>query len=1301
MVAESVTTNVTASDNAMVVVVPASVTCEKLVSTNGTTFADQVSVLADGNPHDVTYEVIVTAGTNSPLANVTVTDPTLDGLGCTNPAPFSLAAGASTNILFCTVPIVCTEIGSATNTVTVNANVDSTVAPFLCALDTNGLPISVSSSCSAVVSCVGTASIAVVKNVICQPVSSSSTVGGPPVPGIVTTSTSCESAGSAYDGQKTATGVDAGGQCPTFCYRVIVTNDGELPLHNVTLNDSVFGSISGPFGLAPGASMTNFFSETLCLNTTNVVTASGLAPSGSSVTATDSASVAVESASVSCSKLVSTDGVNFATSVSIPKDGNAHQVIYKLTIQNTSNSGVALTGLSVSDVSGCLGSVALPTNLASSASVTIYCTNELNCASLSGGMLTNTAVVSAEASSQNGTVCVTSGIVSSSCMAVVSCIGTSSISVVKDVICSPATVIPMTVRREGSGPGCSSLAGSLYDGQKSATGVDAGGVCPSFCYRIIVSNNGQLPLNSVNLNDSVFGAVAGPFSLAVGASETNFFQETLCGSTQNVVTATGVGTDGADVTATDTASVTVESASVSCTKLVSTDGVNFATTASIPQDGNSHQLIYSLTVQNTSDSGVALTGFSVSDPAGCLGGVALPTNLVSGASFTIYCTNSLNCASMPGGSLTDTATVTAQASSQGGLFCVSGGTVASSCSATVACLGKPAINVIKNVLCQQGSISCSALGSAYDGQKTASSFIMGSICPDFCYRIIVQNTGALPLHNVSLNDPLFGGTLGGYPATLAVGASATNFFAAQLCTNYQNTVVASGVGSDNTAVTANDSASVTVGSGGLTCMAIVYSPDDLDGVTNDDNVSLAANYTWHEVTFSVVVSAGSANLTNVNIVAQTKWNVCQSNLMFMAAGTTTNITLCSQLVSCDYQGEIFSNLTTVTGDMVSGGPLGGGCGPGTNGSAVVSSSCPSYVQCLYCPNCSITGPSYVCSNNSNQIYTVTSTLPGASILWTVQNDAVIVGSTTGTTVVVDPSGNPPIQYDVFATVALNGCTNKCKEWVGVSPAPSCMITPSSINANEGDTVSFTVSPTVGPGVPTITWTGPDGFTSNGLTITIEDVDQVNAGIYTVNIVDGNGCTTICQASLGINTGLVVLPEVVTRTQDYWKTHAKNNDGSSLSLLKAIEANGGHLDLGFVCLPTGDVNGDGVVDSQDALSQALGLLWGPKSGSSLCAVRKQYAAQMIAAIANNALFPTTQGASLIARARAVAACGNIKNIQAVTAALSAYNVSGNSGKLPNGLKEAKADAKGARKLQAALPSGLCDNVSNCTTGHACP
>ncbi len=653
LVAENITTNVVATDNAMVHVVPAGVSCEKLVSTNGVDFSDHVSVLADGNPHDVTYEVIVTASTNSPLANVTVTDPTLVGLGCTNPPPFSLAAGAQTNLILCTVPAGCREPMDETNTVSVSANVDSTVAPFICALDSDGQPITVGSSCQAVVSCIGTSSITVVKNVICQP----AIVGGP-TPGIVASGAFTD----PYAGQKSAIGVVVGGVCPSFSYRVIVINNGQLPLNNVTVSDTLGGTLTVPGTLAPGASATNTYTETLCSNIVNVVTANGIGTDSSSVTATDSASVTIESASMSCTELVSTDGVNFASSATILQDGNSHQVIYQLTVQNNSGSGLSLTGFTVSDlIGGCLGSAALPASLESGSSFTITCTNQLNCANVPQGGLTDTATVSAQVSADSGVVCLTSNTVSTSCSAVVNCVCVPQIAVSKAVACVAGTTSP------------SALPGSAYG--PTATGVADGPQCPTFAYRIIVSNTGSCPLTSVTVVDPLFGgALPGyPSSLAPGAVVTNFFSKSLCAGTVNTVVASGISAStSSSVSATNSASVTVLNASMSCTKLVSTDGVNFASSATIVQDGNAHQVIYQLTVQNTSSAGVLLSGFSVSDANGCLGSVALPASLASSASFTISCTNQLNCNSIPNGTLTDTATVTANVDSQGGSYCVTG-----------------------------------------------------------------------------------------------------------------------------------------------------------------------------------------------------------------------------------------------------------------------------------------------------------------------------------------------------------------------------------------------------------------------------------------------------------------------------------------------------------------------------------------------------------------------------------------------------------------------------------------------------
>ena len=44
------------------------------------------------------------------------------------------------------------------------------------------------------------------------------------------------------------------------------------------------------------------------------------------------------------------------------------------------------------------------------------------------------------------------------------------------------------------------------------------------------------------------------------------------------------------------------------------------------------------------------------------------------------------------------------------------------------------------------------------------------------YTITIENTGDVNLNSITVSDPLLGGTLSGFPASLAPGASASNTF---------------------------------------------------------------------------------------------------------------------------------------------------------------------------------------------------------------------------------------------------------------------------------------------------------------------------------------------------------------------------------------------------------------------------------------------------------------------------------------------------------------------------------------------
>jgi hypothetical protein len=193
-------------------------------------------------------------------------------------------------------------------------------------------------------------------------------------------------------------------------------------------------------------------------------------------------------------------------------------------------------------------------------------------------------------------------------------------------------------------------------------------------------------------------------------------------------------------------------------------------------------------------------------------------------------------------------------------------------------------------------------------------------------------------------------------------------------------------------------------------------------------------------------------------------------------------------------------------------------------------------------------------------------------------------------------------------------------------------------------------------------------------------------------------------------------QCVTRTIDFWFSNPANRaEGNSCAtLLKAIDANGGVMDLGFMCLPTAERNGDSVTDSVDALWEAEGFYWkyrnntgDGKDASTLCRARKQLALQLIAAIANVKLLgtdPATCGfdPDLLTQARQAAACEDLIAIQHFQEALDAFNNSGKNANLPEPLQECRANPRGARAI-AVDPTTrtICDDTANCAAGAACP
>ena len=230
-----------------------------------------------------------------------------------------------------------------------------------------------------------------------------------------------------------------------------------------------------------------------------------------------------------------------------------------------------------------------------------------------------------------------------------------------------------------------------------------------------------------------------------------------------------------------------------------------------------------------------------------------------------------------------------------------------------------------------------------------------------------------------------------------------------------------------------------------------------------------------------------------------------------------------------------------------------------------------------------------------------------------------------------------------------------------------------------------------------------------------------AGLYVVSNNYTDVATVVGTAPPSAGGGTVTdnatatcepLRPCITRTPGYWFNHLKSTDPNCATLKKAIEANGGRLDLGFICLPT-----NGVANAELAMRQALSFFPPSKKGlSPLCAARLKLGFHLVAAIANTALgtnpgncvgytngIPVRLPSDLIQQAQQAAACDNIAMIQNITTLLDIFNNSGDNTPFeapmkPCGLGGAKN--RDALRLNVFTATN-CGKTNNCIAGSACP
>ena len=299
------------------------------------------------------------------------------------------------------------------------------------------------------------------------------------------------------------------------------------------------------------------------------------------------------------------------------------------------------------------------------------------------------------------------------------------------------------------------------------------------------------------------------------------------------------------------------------------------------------------------------------------------------------------------------------------------------------------VGITKQVACLLPGNSCgtfSHLAAGYRGLED----------PGFCYQIVITNSGNTVLTNFAVHDNMVGDiTTNFFPtatSSLAPGTAITNFFKMSWDVNTTNTVQVSATGYTNT-VSATDSAVALVDNASITCNVKVSSPSDVDGVPDNNNVTLPGCGPAAMVTFKITVCNPSAvNLTAVTITAPSLTNLdCALPAPFDLPAGTCITYQCSAMLACPG-----SPLTTPVSILARVLPDSSHCGydlSSTN-AVMVNSTCSATVQCSPA-TASIAGTVFAaCSSTNMSIVPPNSALTNVTVQLLLANSNFVTSATT-------------------------------------------------------------------------------------------------------------------------------------------------------------------------------------------------------------------------------------------------------------------------------------------------------------------
>ena len=213
--------------------------------------------------------------------------------------------------------------------------------------------------------------------------------------------------------------------------------------------------------------------------------------------------------------------------------------------------------------------------------------------------------------------------------------------------------------------------------------------------------------------------------------------------------------------------------------------------------------------------------------------------------------------------------------------------------------------------------ACATSSRTFSKSTSGSKPIDDSLCPSFAYRITVSNcSDSVTLTNITLVDNKL--DLSGYifPTLGPLESFTLNISPVVHCSTETNVVTATGQSAnDGQTATATDFAVALVQQSALVCSKIVSSVDAvITPESNEHYLVLPNDGQKHQVVFSVDVSnVGEGDLSNIKISDPLlkKYSCPVPAPFFLAAGATTNITLC--VLALDCKDLPLKNKVTVSG----------------------------------------------------------------------------------------------------------------------------------------------------------------------------------------------------------------------------------------------------------------------------------------------------------------------------------------------------------------------------------------------------